>query len=108
MVGRNSATPSRNRSSRAMRTPLVLIIILGMPLALAARTMSSVGKADRAIQIAASIYLNEGQTGMLFMLGAPAAVQGTPLLYLGAELDRHGARFVKGRRPYIHLGVGAD
>jgi hypothetical protein len=71
-------------------------------------TFSSVGEADRAIQVTAGIYLNESQAGMLFMLRAQAAVLGTPLFYLGAELEGQRARLVEGRRSYIHLGVGAD
>src|SRR5918992_5702982 len=63
-------------------------------------TFSSVGKADRAIQVAAGIYFNESQAGMLFMLRAQAAVQGTSLLYLGTELEGHSTGLVKGRRAY--------
>jgi len=68
---------------------------------------AGVGEANRASQIAAGIYFDKGRAGVLLVLRAQPAVQGTAPFHLGAKAQGHRPRLVEGGRRHVHLGVGA-
>ena len=68
----------------------------------------SVREADRAVEVAVAVDLNEAQAGVLLMLRAETAVQRTAVHHLGAEPQRHRARLVVAQGAEVHLGVRAE
>src|SRR5262249_32605591 len=70
---------------------------------LGART--GVSEADRAVQIAAGVHLDDAQAGVLGVLGADAAVVGTAARDLGLALKRLLARLIEALEVQVALGV---
>src|SRR5947207_7253151 len=55
---------------------------------------AGVREAQRAIHVAGGVHLDERQAGVLLVLRAETAVQGTPVPDLGRELERQRPRLV--------------
>ena len=67
--------------------------------------MPGVGEADRAVQVAAGVDLDNAEAGVLLVLRAQAAVRRTAVLDLGLERQRERPRPVEPRRGHVGLRV---
>jgi hypothetical protein len=65
-------------------------------------------EADRAVEVALRVHLDEGEAGVLLVLGAEAAVEWAAVMHLGLELERDGARLVVAQLSEVELRVGID
>jgi hypothetical protein len=70
--------------------------------------LPGVGEADRVLQIAAGVDLDQRHADVLFVLRAEPTVPGTAVVHIGAPTKVDAAGFVEPRRGDIRLGVGAD
>ncbi len=70
--------------------------------------VAGVSEADRAVQVAVGVDLDDPQARVLLVLGAQPAVRRAAVLDLGLELQRDRARLVEPRRIDIHLRVAVD
>jgi hypothetical protein len=70
--------------------------------------MARVGEADRAIEVAVGVDLDDAEARVLLVLRAQAAVERAPVLHLGLGLERDGAGLVEPQRVEVHLGVGVE
>ena len=71
--------------------PLALLVGDGV----AVRLVAGVGEADRAVQVAAGVDLDDAQAGVLLVLRAQPAVARAAVLHLGLEGERDGAGLVE-------------
>ncbi len=80
--------------------------------AVAVRTVltqrAGVGEADRAVQVAAGVDLDDAQAGVLLVLGAQPTVRGTTVLHLGLGPQRPGTGLVEPLHGHVHLRVAVD
>ncbi len=74
----------------------------------AVRLMARVGKADRAIEVAAGVHLDHPEARVLLVLRAKAAVERAAVLHLGLEGERDRPRLVEPLLGEVELGVGVD
>ena len=81
-----------------------LILGQGIAVGLVAR----VGEADRAVQVAAGVDLDDPEAGVLLVLGAEPAVERAALGHLGLELERQRAGLVVALLRHVELGVRVD
>ncbi|HEY3051408.1 MAG TPA: hypothetical protein VGJ40_06740 [Gaiellaceae bacterium] len=70
--------------------------------------MDGVGEADRTIEVAVRVHLDQAQAGVLLVLGAEAAVERAAVLDLGLELERQRPRLVEAQLTHVQLGVRVD
>ena len=54
----------------------------------AVRLVAGVGEADRAVEVAAAVHLDDREAGVLLVLGADTAVERTAVLDLALILER--------------------
>ena len=69
---------------------------------------AGVGEADRAIEVARAVDLDQGEAGVLAMLGADPAVERAALEDLGRDAGRRLAGLVEPGLLHVRLGVGVD
>jgi hypothetical protein len=69
---------------------------------------SGVGEADRAVQVAAAVDLDDAQARVLLVLRADPAVQRTPVMDVGLEREWQRARLVEPLLGHVGLGIGGD
>src|SRR5262249_48758089 len=67
-----------------------------------------VGEADRAVEVAVAIHLDQREAGMLLVLRAEATVARTAVDDRGAEAERGRPRLVEAQRVEVHPRVRAD
>jgi len=70
--------------------------------------VTRVGKAHRAIEVAAGVDLDDPEAGVLLVVGAQAAVERAAVTDLGLGLERDRARLVEALRRHVHLGVAVQ
>ena len=70
--------------------------------------VAGVGEADRAVEVAVGVDLDDPEAGVLLVLRAEAAVERAAVDDLGLELERDGARPVEAHRVEVHPGVAVD
>ena len=80
--------------------PLALLTRDRVPVGLVA----GVGEADRAVEVAAGLHLDDAEAGAL-VLGTQATVARAAVVDLGLELERDRARLVEAHRIRVHLGI---
>ncbi len=76
--------------------------------AVAVGVVAGVGEADRAVEVAGGVHLDDREAGVLLVLGAQAAVERTAVLHLGLELERQRARLVEPLLRHVELRVRVD
>ena len=67
-----------------------------------------VSEADRAVEVAGGVDLDEGEADVLLVFGAEAAIERAAVVDLGAEVEGYSAGLVETDAADVHLGVGAD
>jgi hypothetical protein len=67
--------------------------------------VAGVGEADRAVQVAAGVHLDDAQAGVLLVFRAQPTIRRTTVAHLGLEGQRDGAGLVEPRRVQVHLRV---
>ena len=70
--------------------------------------MPGVGEAERAVEVAGRVHLDDPQARVLLVLGAEPAVEGAPALDVCARLEGDRARLVEALRREPHLGIRVD
>ena len=93
------------------RIPFQLDQAIEHPLHLGQRQIEAlprVREADRAIEVAPGVDLDQRDADVLLVLRTETAIPRTPFANLGAPAERDAARLVEARRCDVCLGVGAD
>src|SRR5262249_33579156 len=67
-----------------------------------------VGEADRALQVAVAVNLDQPQAGGLLVLRTESAVVRAAVAHLGAKAERNAPRLVVAQRGHVRLGVRAQ
>src|SRR5207244_3768372 len=69
---------------------------------------AGVREAERAVEVAGGVHLDEREAGVLLVVRAEAAVERAAVADLGRELQRDGARLVEPLDPRVEVGVAED
>jgi hypothetical protein len=70
--------------------------------------VAGVGEADRAVEVAAAVHLDQSEAGVLLVLGTHPAVERAALDDLGLELERDRPGLVEALLRQVQLGVRVD
>ncbi len=71
----------------------------------ARQVRASIRKTQRAVEIARRIHFDQRKAGVLLVVRAEPAIEGTSVADLGREPERKRARFVVALDPRVQLGV---